>query len=71
MEPFEEDPLYEELSWRDNASHNPTLGHVEVAWAPPFVWLRWSGDRGFVMKFDPAEWADFIAGAKAGMFDFN
>lgn len=71
MEPFEQTPLYDDLDWRNNGSDDPSSGCVEVARAQPFVWLRWSGDPGFVIKFYPTEWADFIAGAKAGMFDFG
>lgn len=43
---------------------------VEVALAGSEVWLRDSKDAaGPVLRFTAAEWAAFLAGARAGEFD--
>jgi uncharacterized protein DUF397 len=43
---------------------------VEVALSGPEVWVRDSKDAaGPILRFTPAEWAAFLAGARAGEFD--
>jgi hypothetical protein len=42
---------------------------VEVRLADDGAQMRDSKDPGPVLRFTPAEWAGFIAGAKAGEFD--
>lgn len=43
---------------------------VEVALSGREVWVRDSKDTaGPILRFTPAEWAAFLAGARAGEFD--
>ena len=56
--------------WRKSSRSNGQGQCVEIALAPTAVAVRDSKHpTGAVLTFTPAEWAAFVAGAKAGEFD--
>lgn len=63
-------PLYEfRRAMQCNDRTGKTKNCVEVATnVPDFVAVR-DGKTGSVQEYSVAEWADFLAGAKAGEFD--
>ncbi|GAA3912308.1 DUF397 domain-containing protein [Actinoplanes auranticolor] len=58
------------LTWR-KSSRSAAAGHcVEIASAAAAVFVRDSKDvAGPVLEFGTRDWADFLAGVRAGRFD--
>jgi hypothetical protein len=59
------------IEWR-KSTHSSQGGCLEVAVIEGQVAIRDSKNRrGPVLKFTPVEWGDFIAGVRAGQFDYS